>query len=308
MTNADRIVAVLTARGPLSDSELRVLSGVEPHQQVNQICRRLEAQDVLRRVRGADGRIQNVLTEHPVGTPSDVTPPAQTPSVTPSRSVRAVEEPGPRIDPDGALLVIPCSGWKDRGGVATREGHSVTDVLPEHLAHRLLEARARLRPKAHMDESRFLPAWRRYSGHFYRAASSTLERLAAAGGPVVIISGGYGLVLLDEPIGSYKRAFALRDWPAGLLEACLASLCSGFGADWILAFCARTTGYAALVRSTQNRTGLSTTIASPELHGGGAQVLVPRASGEALAAALEGRLTATWASNDGLIVKATALP
>ena len=61
MTNADRVIVALREHGSLSDSELVRITGVRPHQQVNQLCRRLEASGVLRRVRNAGGAIINVL-------------------------------------------------------------------------------------------------------------------------------------------------------------------------------------------------------------------------------------------------------
>jgi hypothetical protein len=47
MTNAEKILADLRTGGPLTDEALRKRTGVEPHQQVNQICRRLEAQGLI---------------------------------------------------------------------------------------------------------------------------------------------------------------------------------------------------------------------------------------------------------------------
>ena len=40
-TNSERILAALKRADGSSDSELRIATGVEPHQQVNQICRQL---------------------------------------------------------------------------------------------------------------------------------------------------------------------------------------------------------------------------------------------------------------------------
>ena len=58
MTNSWLILDALRT-GPLTDTQLRIATGVEPHQQVNQICHRLQRRGVLRRVRGYDGRISN---------------------------------------------------------------------------------------------------------------------------------------------------------------------------------------------------------------------------------------------------------
>jgi GNAT superfamily N-acetyltransferase len=128
--------------------------------------------------------------------------------------------------------------------------------------------------------------------------------------PVVIISGGYGLVVAEEPIGKYNRVFSLADWPPGLLEACLVTVTRRLGVDRVLAFCARTSDYAKLVRRVKwHQVGVEAVLVLPDLRGaGGAQVLVPRASGEALKAALEGSLTTTWHSADGTEVRTERLP
>ena len=38
---------------------------------------------------------------------------------------------------------------------------------------------------------------------------------------MLIVSGGYGLVLADEPIGYYDALFRLSSWPRGLLQEIL---------------------------------------------------------------------------------------
>lgn len=129
------------------------------------------------------------------------------------------------------------------------------------------------------------------------------------GARIVIISGGYGLLLADEPIGMYDRKFALPDWPRGLLEDCLAALGKQMGVERVLAFCARSTGYAELVRRAPwQQAGLEVALVSPDMGGrGGAQVLAPRAAGEALSAALDGRLASRWRSTDGVEVRTEVL-
>jgi hypothetical protein len=47
LSNPDKVLEALRQRGPLSDPEPVEAAGVRPHQQVNQICRRLEAAAVL---------------------------------------------------------------------------------------------------------------------------------------------------------------------------------------------------------------------------------------------------------------------
>lgn len=60
MTNARLIIHALRA-GPLTDTQLRLATGIEPHQQVNQICHRLQRRGIIRRVPGHNG-ILNELT------------------------------------------------------------------------------------------------------------------------------------------------------------------------------------------------------------------------------------------------------
>lgn len=59
MTNADKILAAIRSSAGLTDSDLRTRTGVQPHQQVNQICRKLEAQGFVDRRMRPDGRIGN---------------------------------------------------------------------------------------------------------------------------------------------------------------------------------------------------------------------------------------------------------
>jgi hypothetical protein len=61
MTNADRVIAALRQHGPLSDSDLVRITGIRPHQQVNQLCWRLEAHGELRRVKNANGNYHQCL-------------------------------------------------------------------------------------------------------------------------------------------------------------------------------------------------------------------------------------------------------
>jgi hypothetical protein len=77
----------------------------------------------------------------------------------------------------------------------------------------------------------------------------------------------------------------------------------------VLALCARTTDYAELFRRTDwGRTRKEAVIVSPELYGlGGAQRAVPLAIGEALSAALSGRLTSIWRSGSGKEVRSEVL-
>lgn len=63
VTNEDRIVATLARMPGLDDDELSLASDVKPRHQVNQICRRLEAEGRLFRQVGDRGKIVNRLVE-----------------------------------------------------------------------------------------------------------------------------------------------------------------------------------------------------------------------------------------------------
>ena len=304
MTNADRVIAALRERGPLSDSELVRSTGIRPHQQVNQLCRRLEANGAVRRVRNAGGTIINVLIAGADPLNSAAPPPSAR-----RGDHQAHEPPGLASSPTpvpagGALFVLPCSARKRRGGSRGLGGDTVFDLLPSSLADRLARARDNLRLAAAVDESLLLPAWQRYEGAFYQAAGACVGLAIADGVTVLVISGGYGLVIGQEPIGIYERRFTLADWPRGLLAECLEAVTACVDASRLLAFCARTTAYAQLVRELLwEATGVDARLVSPDLFGrGGAQVLVPRASGEALRAALADELTSPWRSSDDIEV------
>jgi hypothetical protein len=227
------------------------------------------------------------------------------PAVTPTPLRDTVQIP----QRQESLMIVPCSGGKRSGGSATVQGPSTLDVLPSDLGSALRNARNRLAASANLDESLLLPAWRRYTGNFYKASGASLADAVVGNVPVVIISGGYGVVLADEPIGMYGQRFSLSDWPSGLLERCLLALAKHFGVTQVVSFCAHTTGYSKLLRRVPWRTGGIDAIAiSPYLeHAGGAQVFVPRASGEALSAFLAGRLTAGWRSSDGVPIRTERL-
>lgn len=68
MTNADVILEVLRSSSrPLDDDQLSARSGIVPRQQVNQICRRLEAEGDIVRSFGPDGKIVNSVNAKPAG-------------------------------------------------------------------------------------------------------------------------------------------------------------------------------------------------------------------------------------------------
>lgn len=310
MTNVERVISALLADPGLSDSELRQRTNVNPHQQVNQICRRLANEGRLRRIDRGDGVIRNYLTASgpPDGRAS--VPQSQT-SRVPRLVAPAKASASVGIDPpatDRTLLILPCSGAKIRGGQSTSD-RTIPDLLDPTLRDRLVCARRHLRVQAQVDDRQLLPAWQRYSGTLYRTASTRIGDAISAGVPILIVSGGYGLVLAEEPIGWYERRFSLGDWPPQVLEDCLVAATKALKIRKVVAFCARSTDYAALIRRTPwSRDGIEAWLASPEMDGrGGAQVLVPEASGEAITAYLDGHLDDRWTSTRGVAHRLTRL-
>ena len=315
MTNADVVLAAIRQRPGATDGELRVLTGVEPHQQVNQICRRLAQQRVTERRPRQDGLLGNfplgsapgssvehprhVERDEPGGSRTQVGHDA-TRTVRPPSSSQGVSLLPP---PRSALILMPCSGEKDVGGRPGSEGGpSITELLSPGIASQLLAARSPVLRLAGHDAGALLPAVDRYQGHLYRAARPGLAKAIADGVDLAIISGGYGLLLPLEAIGHYNREFRRSDWPRGLLESALVNLAWHLGHDQVVALCSRTTGYADLIRRTPWKTGgITASLVTPRLGGrDGAQIKGPRASGEALTAYLRDDLHNGWYSSDGV--------
>lgn len=253
-----------------------------------------------------DGRIGNFLVD---GSPSDILHNHATFAGLPPSSVRSFVGPAGSVSEGissavgNTLLVIPCSGTKATGDSPTL-GPSVLELLSPGLRSRLQKARQDLAAKSTVDESSLLPAWRRYAGTLYQEAGRAFPGAVEHGVPVVIISGGYGLVLAGESIGWYNRHFSIRDWPPQLLEECLVEVAQGLRAQNVMAFCALTTAYADLIRRASWREhGIDGWLASPNMAGRqGAQRLVPQACGQALTAFIEGQLYDGWVSRSGVSV------
>lgn len=174
----------------------------------------------------------------------------------------------------------------------------------------LVIARERLRASVHLDDRLLLPAWQRYAGTMYREMRDELLAYIRAGGHAVIISGGYGLLLPDEPIGFYDARFHISWWPVGLLERCLPTYAQVREVKAVVAYAAASTDYAKLVRSTRwVEAGVKKAllVAPKTERVGGAQVLVPRALGQAVAAFWRQELTTGWVSSDGLTLSVQRL-
>lgn len=136
-----------------------------------------------------------------------------------------------------------------------------------------------------------MPAWRRYNGGFYAKAGDRLRDAVAREAPLLILSGGYGLLHPREPIGDYDKVMRLSDWPAGLLEDLLISEVRRRNVSSVVAFAAGSSDYAKLVRRTPwERTGVNAFLVTVKGVEKGASGKVPRLLGQAFACFWQGHL------------------
>jgi hypothetical protein len=173
----------------------------------------------------------------------------------------------------------------------------VCDSLCAEHAKLLRAARAKHRVGASISDAELVPAAWRYSGAFWQEAGPAIRLLVANGGHVLILSGGYGLLDAREPIGDYDAVFRRSDWPAKIESRCLVDYCRTNGVARVVAFLAATTQYADVLRATE-WSGIDAALVSIDLAGRrGAQQLVPRGLGQAVAAYLKGELRPEWRSS-----------
>ena len=152
-----------------------------------------------------------------------------------------------------------------------------------------------------------VPAWQRYAGMLYQCGLPNTARTKAALKNIMIISGGYGLLLATEAIGTYEAVFKPGHWPAGLLSEVLLACIRKRQLESVVAFVSATTGYRGLLNQIrwEQADGLqSVYIVSPESTTG-AMVKAPRAQGEALSRFIAETLQPDFVSSDGLQLEVT---
>jgi hypothetical protein len=153
-----------------------------------------------------------------------------------------------------------------------------------------------------------MPAHLRYSGWLYQSAGSKIQRAVKAGKHILIVSGGYGLLRAEEPIGHYDKKFALRDWPPDLLAKCILDYASNSAIRDVIAVMSASSPYARLMQRVPWKSArLSAKLVCPVNKGGPAQVKVPRAQGEAIAELLTRGLNQNWRSSDNLKLRVSQL-
>jgi hypothetical protein len=300
-THAQRIIALLSESAGLDDDEIARELGIEPRQTVNQICRGLAGKGVLQRERGRSGKIINRIVKGDA--PAMPAVRSQPLRLAPESEATGRASDAPYIPEDFAktLLVIPCSG-KKRDCYDPVEGEAtITQALPAALAVELVEARRRVKKLVSFDERRPIPAWQRYDGALYEAGRHALATLMASGMHVVIISGGYGAILAEEPIGKYQARLNPSWWPNRLIERVLIAYAQGHGIKSVRAFVSATGPYVSILKRVRWRyVGINDALVlTPQAEPGGMR-RSPATQGEALLALGDGTLSPTWRSSYGL--------
>jgi hypothetical protein len=155
---------------------------------------------------------------------------------------------------------------------------------------------------------RIAPAWQRHSGSLYQASRDAIATALDAGVHMIIVSGGYGLVLAAEPIGYYEAVFKNSWWPDRLLDEVLIEYLRRHKLRALRAVASATTGYARLLRRVNWRlAGVESAMLLTPEETTGAMVKSPRAQGEALSGLLRGEIDTDWTSSDGLHLACTSL-
>lgn len=303
-TNEDRIIELLRLRPELDDDEIMRSTGVKPRQQVNQICRRLERDGVLTRTVGPRGKLVNALTDAlPLRARKAVPAYEGDSAFGPATAVPADSEPWclPALgDLTDTLLLVPCSKPKEGRAGPQAVSPRIGDHLPVPLEKQLDRARAVNRQRACVDERILVPAWQRYSGRFYQAARSATAEAVRRRLHLLILSGGYGVLLARERIGHYEAVLKTSWWPERVLECVLVAYARRHRLKRVRAFVSRTTKYRKVVAQTDwKAAGVEDAVLL--MPAGGSRYSVPITQGEAFAA-LIGRTTLDqkWRSSVGL--------
>ncbi len=296
-SHASRIMALLADSPGLNDDEIASALSIEPRQTVNQVCRRLAARGVLERTRGSAGKIINLLVTAPAA-PERHPVPARAPARSTAQGTGMVLTPD-RFET--TLLVIPCSKAKVRNDTATERGASLIDALAPPLATELRGTRKNVAQRISIDESTLMPAWRRYDGALYRSSQGALGELLQQGTHIIILSGGYGAVLAEEPIGLYDAVLKPAWWPNGILPRILISYAASHGISSVRAFASATSPYFRVLTATRwHEAGITDAfLLAPEAAPGGTRKS-PASLGEALIAFRNRNLRVGWKSSYGL--------
>jgi hypothetical protein len=292
-TNVERVIAFLRQYPGSTDTDIREGTRIQPHQQVNQIANRLGATGIVLRIKGSDGKYHNYLAS--TGTVSATTSlETRSKTATPYRRSTGAWPAFPQRDQE-TLVLIECSGKKRRGGEPRIAGSRLHEEIDPDVARELLHRRRSIADEAHLDERLVMPAVMRYSGPFYDKAAAAIEHLVEQDVRVLVLSGGYGVVLALEAIGWYDRKFRIADWSKGLLDRVMRAYVQRHRLTKAVAFLPITSDYAKAARGVQwHAHGVgSALLVSPVVRGGGMRKS-PLVCGEALAAWSQGELRPGW--------------
>ena len=138
---------------------------------------------------------------------------------------------------------MPCTRKKTAPSGCVASGPRTASCLPSALAERLNRARAANRERARINEQTLVPAWQRYDGSFYQSARDALARAVEKQLHLLILSGGYGVLLASEPIGSYNAPLNRCWWPEDVLEDVLAGYARHHRLKRLRAFIPAKNGY-----------------------------------------------------------------
>ncbi len=215
------------------------------------------------------------------------------------------------------LLLIPCSKEKAMSGRAY-VGPSFPGAIETDQGRALQERRvavhSALYADARIDQNPacMLPAIDRYApGNLYRVAHGAIKRAKKDGVRIVILSGGYGLLLPDEPTRLYDKKLRLQDWGerGAILKQSLSSYVmaqtSRQKLEKVVAVMSNSSPYAELVRMMEReggwaKLGLTGQLFVPLAEGGGSGGKVPRAQGFIINALVDGRLEDGMKVENGL--------
>ena len=200
------------------------------------------------------------------------------------------------------LVVIPCCKAKQNHTGLGENGPSIIDDLPDHLGEELRKARNSVIEKARIDETTLVPAWHRYDGRLYKEhGRRAIGELMQAGAAVLVLSGGYGLLLAAEPIGMYEGTLRPAWWPDEILQRCLIAYAKRHELDSVRALASATTSYrGVLERVKWQEAGIDDAmLLTPQVVPGGVRKS-PATIGEALMAFHDGTLTTDWQSSYGI--------
>ena len=107
---------------------------------------------------------------------------------------------------------------------------------------------------------------------------------------MIILSGGYGVLHAREHIGDYDKIMRSTDWPSGLLESLLLHEARRRNVSSVVAFAAKSSDYARVVRATPwGQAELTAYLVTIKGVGTGASGKVPRRHGQAFAAFWRGQ-------------------